>query len=170
MGDGHDGAGVVLQRALEPGDRVGVEVVRGLVEQEEVGLREQDAGQGDAAPFATGQVGDGGVAGWAAERVHRDVDHAIGVVAAVGRHLGLEFGLLGADLLVVGVGVGVAGEHRVVLLLESDRVADAVHHVAADVFRLVEVWLLGQVADGVAGGEAGHAVVLVVQAGHDLQQ
>ncbi len=170
MGDGHDGAGVVLQGALEPRDRVGVEVVGGLVEQQQVGLRQQDACERDTTPLTAGEVVDGGVSGRAAQRVHGDVDGAVHVLVAGCSHLRFEFGLLGADLFVVGVGIGVAGEHGVVLLLERDRVSHAVHHVAADVLRLVEVRLLGQVAHGVAGGEACDAVVLVVEAGHDLQQ
>jgi hypothetical protein len=37
VGDGHHRAGVLLQRALEPRHRLRVEVVGGLVEQEQVG-------------------------------------------------------------------------------------------------------------------------------------
>ena len=39
VGDGDDRAGVVLEEALEPRDRLGVEVVGGLVEQQQVGAR-----------------------------------------------------------------------------------------------------------------------------------
>jgi hypothetical protein len=41
VGDGDDGAGVLGEEALEPGDALGVEVVGGLVEQQQVGLLEQ---------------------------------------------------------------------------------------------------------------------------------
>ena len=44
VGDRDDGAVVLVQVALEPRDRLGVEVVGGLVEQQQVGLREQQAG------------------------------------------------------------------------------------------------------------------------------
>ncbi len=37
VGDGHDGALVVLEEPLEPGDRLGVEVVRRLVEEKQIG-------------------------------------------------------------------------------------------------------------------------------------
>ncbi len=47
---------------------------------------------------------------------------------------------------------------------------DTVHHVALDVLGRVELWLLGEVADGEARGQAGLAGVAVVEAGHDLQQ
>ena len=48
--------------------------------------------------------------------------------------------------------------------------ADAVGDVAEDVLGRVELGLLGQVADGEAGGEAGLAGEAVVLAGHDPQQ
>ena len=41
VGDGDDGARVLLEEALEPVDRLGVEVVGGLVEQQQVGMLEQ---------------------------------------------------------------------------------------------------------------------------------
>jgi hypothetical protein len=43
----HDGARVVAQEALEPQDRLEVEVVGRLVEQQQVGSREQDLGERD---------------------------------------------------------------------------------------------------------------------------
>ena len=52
MCDRDDGAGIVLEGPLEPGDRLGVEVVGGLVEQEQVGLREQQTTEGDSATLS----------------------------------------------------------------------------------------------------------------------
>jgi len=61
---------VLAQEVAQPGDRVGVEVVGRLVEQERGGLTpgvgEEDAGQFDAAALATGER---------AERLHK---HPIG--------------------------------------------------------------------------------------------
>ncbi len=45
MAHDHDGALVGLEEPLEPGDALQVEVVGGLVEQQHVGLREQDLGE-----------------------------------------------------------------------------------------------------------------------------
>jgi hypothetical protein len=89
-------------------------VVGGLVEQQQVGSRQQQAAEGHAALLAAGELGDVGVAGREAQRVHGDLDLAVEVVGALGRDLGFEAGLLLADLLVVGVGVGVLGEAGVV--------------------------------------------------------
>ncbi|CAB5001180.1 unannotated protein [freshwater metagenome] len=41
MGDGDDGAGVLLEMLLEPLDALGIEVVRRLVEEEQVGLAKE---------------------------------------------------------------------------------------------------------------------------------
>ena len=53
--DGDDGAGVVREEALEPRDRLGVEVVRRLVEQQQVGRGEQQPAERDAPPLAAGE-------------------------------------------------------------------------------------------------------------------
>ena len=46
MGDGDDRALILLQVLLQPVDALGVEVVGGLVEQEHVGLGQEQAAQG----------------------------------------------------------------------------------------------------------------------------
>jgi len=51
---------------LEPEHALGVEVVGGFVEQEQVGLLEQEPAEGDAATLAPGELGDVGVRGRAA--------------------------------------------------------------------------------------------------------
>ena len=61
MGDGDDGALVLLEAALEPLDRLGVEVVGRLVEHEQVGRGEQQPAERDAAALATGKRGYVGV-------------------------------------------------------------------------------------------------------------
>ena len=52
MGDEDDAAGIGFQIALQPGGRLGVEMVGRLVEQQHVGLGEQQLAQRDAALFA----------------------------------------------------------------------------------------------------------------------
>ena len=119
MGDRDDRARVLLQEPLQPVDRLGVEVVGRLVEQQQVGVAEQQPGERDAALLAAGEGRDVGVVGRAAERVHRDVDVALEVPGVGGVDLVLERGLLGADRLVVGVGLGPLGHDGVVLVDEG---------------------------------------------------
>src|SRR5690606_18301425 len=52
VGDGHHCAGEAAEELLQPIDRFGVQVVGGLVEQQHVGLGQQQAAQGHAAFLA----------------------------------------------------------------------------------------------------------------------
>jgi hypothetical protein len=52
VGDQHQGAAVVAEPLLEPDHRVEVEVVGGLVEQQQVGAAHQRLGQVEAHPPA----------------------------------------------------------------------------------------------------------------------
>ncbi len=56
MGDRDDRALVVREVPLEPRDALGVEMVRGLVEQQQVGLGEQQARERHAAALTAGQI------------------------------------------------------------------------------------------------------------------
>ena len=139
VGDGDDRARVLLEEPLQPLDGLGVEVVGRLVEQQQVGVLEQQPAQRDASLLAAGQRRDVGVVGRAAQRVHRDLDVALQVPGVGGVDLVLQRGLLGADRLVVGVGLGPLGHHRVVLLDQAVDLAHAVHDVALDVLGRVEL-------------------------------
>jgi hypothetical protein len=92
MGNDDEPATVGLEEVPEPADRVGVEVVRRFVQQQGVGVGEENPGQLDAAALATGEGvqrlfehpvrqaetrGDGGGLG-------------LGGVAALGQELGLQ--------------------------------------------------------------------------------
>ena len=83
VGDGDDGAGVLLEVLLEPRHALGVEVVGGLVEEQQVGRLEQQLAQRDAAALTTGEDRDVGVAGRAAQRVHGLLDAGVELPAVV---------------------------------------------------------------------------------------
>ena len=74
VGDEDHAARIVLEVALEPGDALGVEVVGRLVEQQDVGLGQQQLGQRHAALLAARQLRHVGVARRAAQRVERLLD------------------------------------------------------------------------------------------------
>ena len=170
VGDGDDGALVVVEEAFEPGDGFGVEVVGGLVEEEEVGLREEKAAECDAAALAAGEGGDVGIAGWAAQRVHGDLEGALDLPAIAGVDLLLQLGLLGHERVHVGVGVGEAFGDGIEAVEQRLGLADAFHDVAEHVLGVVEMRLLLEVADLDAVGGPGLAVEVGVAAGHDLQE
>ena len=79
MGHGDDGACVLIEEPLEPVDRLGIEMVGRLVEQQQVGMLKQESRERDAAPLATTQRRHVLVVGRTAERVHRDLDVALDV-------------------------------------------------------------------------------------------
>lgn len=55
---GEDCAGVSSEVLLEPQDRFGVEVVGGLIEEQQVGLAQQQLAERNASLLTTGEVGD----------------------------------------------------------------------------------------------------------------
>ena len=167
VGDRHHGARVVLQRALQPGHRLGVEVVGGLVEQEEVGLGEQEAAQRHPAPLAARERRHVGVPRGQAQGVHGDLEGALEIPGPGGVDLGLQVGLLGQEGVDVGLGRAERGADLVVAVDQRLHLAHAIGHVAGHVLGRVELGFLRQVADGEAGGEAGLAAEAVVLAGHD---
>ena len=97
--------GVFVEEALKPLDGLGVEVVRRLVEEEQVRVLEEEPAERDAAPLAAGQGANIGVVWRAPQGLHRDLDVALDVPGVGGVDPVLERTLLRADGLVVGVGV-----------------------------------------------------------------
>ena len=53
----HDRARIFLQMPFEPGDRLGVEMVGRLVEEQQVGFLQKGLAKGDTTPFAAGERG-----------------------------------------------------------------------------------------------------------------
>ena len=74
MGDDQDCPRIVAQMPFEPVHQLGVEMVGGLVEQQQVRLVEQEAAQRDAAAFTARKLGHVGVVRRTAQRVHRQID------------------------------------------------------------------------------------------------
>ncbi len=54
---GHEeaGAGIVLEEIFQPLDRLGIEVIRRLIQDQQIGLRDQRAAEGDAPLFTTAE-------------------------------------------------------------------------------------------------------------------
>ena len=85
VADHHDAALVRAQEVAQPGDRVGVEVVGRLVEQQRGRVGEQDPGQLDPAPLAAGQ------------RAQRLVEHPVGQAEVGADPGGLGLGRVAAE-------------------------------------------------------------------------
>ena len=164
MGDGDDAARELLEEPLEPGHRLGVEVVRGLVEEQHVGRLQQQAAQGDPALLAAGERRDVGVARGQAQRVHRELD----LLVEVPEVLGVDLVLQPREL--VGGFVRVVGRDLLVALQDLPLLRHRLLDVLEDVLAGVELRLLGQVADARALGGEGLAGEVLVHPGHDPQE
>ena len=77
MGDQDDAALIFAQRRFQPFHRLRVQMVGGLVQQQNVGRVQQQLAQRDAAALAARQGLDLGVAIGTTQRVHRLVDLGI---------------------------------------------------------------------------------------------
>ena len=161
MGDDQDRAGIVAQVAFQPGHRFGVEMVGRLVEQQQLGLVEQQPAQRDAAALAAREFGHVGIIRRTAQRVHGLVDLAVEIPEALGLDLVLQFGHL------VGGLVGIVGGELVVAVEDRLLLGHAQHDVVAHRQLRIELRLLLEIADAGALGDPGLAVIFLVEAGHD---
>ncbi len=142
-------------------------MVGGLVEQQQVGLAQQQLAQRDTAALTTGEVGDRLVRRRAAQRVHRLLELRVDVPRVGVVELLLELAHLLHQL------VRVVGRHELGDLVEPVQfdldLAEALLDVAADRLLLVERRFLQQDADGRFRVEERLAVAGLVQPGHDLE-
>ena len=157
VGDHHDAALEADQQLLEPGDRVEVEVVGRLVEEQHVGHGDERARQRDALLGPARELGDRSRA-VEVEMRQRRLDPLLpvpGIERLDPRLQGVEVGAFGMRL------VGIADDARF-----GDALADGVEDRAG----VVELGLLRHVADAQALGLLQQAVVELLEPGDHLQQ
>ena len=123
VGDDQHRALVGAQVLFQPGGGLGVEMVGRFVEQQQVGLGQQQLAQRDAAALAARQLGDVGILRRAAQRFHRHLDLLFEVPQVQAVHLVLELGRL------VGRLVGIVHHQLVVALDDGGLLGDAFHDV-----------------------------------------
>ena len=171
--DRDDGARIAFEETFQPRHRLGVQMVGGLIEQQHVGLRQQQAAQRDATAFAAGNLGHIRVPRRQAQRVGGDFERALQVPAALGVDRILQLGLLFEQLVHfvrIQVGIGELVADRVEAIDQRLHVADAFDDVAAHVLGRIQARFLGQETDLDAGLRARLAVDLLVDARHDAQE
>ncbi len=167
MGDQDHAAREGLQVVLQPGHGLRVQVVGRFVEQQHVGLRQQQAGERDAALLTPRQLVDGPVGRRRAQGVHGHLDAAVDVPQVAGVDLLLE----GVHLLHQLVGVVLAELRRDGVVAVEDLLLLALRDdVAPHVERLVQVRLLRQVPALDPVGGLGLAGIFAVDPRHDLEQ
>jgi len=117
-------------------------VVGRLVQQQHVGLRQQQAAQGNAAFLAAGKFLDLRLPRRQAQCVGGDFELVLDVVARTGGQYGFVLGLLDGELVEVGIRFGIGGVDRVELLLRIERFAEAFLDRAANRLLGVELRFL----------------------------
>ena len=168
-----DGARIRGQRVLEPRHAVGVEVVGGLVEDERVGLGQQEAAEGGAHPPPTGHLDQRprGVGGREAQPGQHPVGSGLDRIAPEGLEAALRLPVGGERAVVLGPGRG--GD----LVVQPDQLPLEPLDLGAPGQHLVEHGpvaplgdLLREVADGLVLGPVHLAGVGLGDAEDDLQQ
>ena len=133
--DDDDRAGIAFEVAFEPVDAVDVEVVRGLVEEEDVGAAEEESGEGHAHAPSAGEGGEGAV-----EVVGVEAEAAEDGLRAGPHEVHLPRDELGVDavegveepvvLRALVVGLGLHGAREAFLLaLEGEHVFECHHRL-----------------------------------------
>ena len=172
VGDENDGARVFRQVPFEPGHALGVEMVGGLVEQQDVGTFEQYPAKRHPATLAAGKSADIGITRRQPHGIHGDLDPAVEIPAAGGFDGILHAGLL-LEQRVHLIGVGPLAQAGIDLV-EPRQVAPQGGHglfdIAPNIECRVECRLLGHIADGGPGRWSGGADEVIVEPGHDTQQ
>jgi hypothetical protein len=168
--DRDHGAGKLGEELLEPLDALRIEMVGRLVEEQHVGLGEEEPAQRDAALLAARERPYLRVPRRQAQRVGRDLEQVLVAAAARRRDHGFVLGLLGRELVEIGVGLRVGGVDRLELLLRLGDLAQALLDRLAHALVGIELGLLRQKADAHVGHRLGLAVELGVLARHDPEQ
>jgi len=166
------GAGILLEKALQPRDRLGVKMVGRLVEDQHVRRREQQLAQCYAPAFAAGQGFDLAVPRRQSQSITCHFERAFQLPAVARLDRVLQFRLLfqqGVHLFVVHW-LAEPGAHFLEALEQRFSFGDALFDVPANIAIRVQVRLLGQVADANTGLRACFTVVLGIFTGHDFQQ
>ena len=172
VGDRDHRARVLLEEVLEPRHRFRVQVVGRFVEQQHVGLGQEQPAQCHAALLAAGQLADHRIPRRQAQRVGGNFELALQFPAADRVDLVLHLGLLFHELVhfIVRHGLGELVADGVEAIDQALHVADAFADHFAHRLGLVEQGLLRQVAHLDARLRARLALDVLVDAGHDLQQ
>ena len=158
-----------LQVLLEPVDTFRVEVIRGFIEEQHVGLRQEQAAQRNASLLAARQIRDRRVPRRQAQCVGGDL-HLHAGVGTGGRDDRLELRLLRGKRVEVGALLGVGRVDLVETLLRAQHFAHSLLDGCAYRLRGIELRLLRQESDAQIRHRHRFAFVFAILAGHDPQQ
>lgn len=168
--DGEDGTLVILEEVLEPEHRLGIEVVGGLVQKQQVGGLEQQLAEGHAATLAAGKHRNRHIGVGQLQRVHRLAELGIDIPSVSRVNLILQAAHLCHERVKVRVGRGHLLADLVETLDLGEQVPKGHAHVLDHRLAVVERRLLLEQTYRVAGRKACLAVGDLLLARHDLEQ
>ena len=153
MSNGNDCTGIVVQVMFEPFNRFGIEVVGRFVEQQNIGLTEQEAAQSHPAAFTTRQVFDQCILGRTSQSIHCAVQLIVEIPCIGMIEQFLQFALTDYQFIEISIGIGK-------LLINLVKFGQHIHHFLRSFlynffysFVGVEHRFLFQIAYGVTGRE-----------------
>ncbi len=172
VGDGNHRPGIALQVVFEPGDRFGIEVVGGLIQEQYVRRLQQEAAERHPPLFATGKLPHGGIAGWAAKSIHGHFQPRIQIPGIKSIELFLDFPLARDQPIHLVV------SHRfckglvdsVKFVQQIDNALNPLLDNFAHRLGFIQYRFLLKKTDGVAGREDRFTVEVLVHARQDAQQ
>ena len=163
--DDDEGALKALEEGLNPGHRLGIQVVGRLVEQEDIGVGDKQAAHRHTALFATGEHPRLRLRVGATQRLHCQL-HLMVEAPEVVR----VDNLLQPGHLLLGAGLIQAAAEVLILLKHRLGFGHALHHAFLDRLLGIELRLLGQVANLQPLGAHTRAHKVLVQPCENLQQ
>ena len=175
MSDGDDRSLVLLEMLLQPVDRLSVEVVGRLVEQQHIGLLQEQTAESHTAALTTREMLHR-LVGWrTAQGIHGTFEFRVHVPCVGGVDDVLQLSLTGHQAVhLVGILV-VFGQSELLvdLVVFAQGVVDmlhALHDVLLHRLRVVERRVLRQVAHAVARAPHHLSLILLVQSSDNLHE
>ncbi|OPY08532.1 MAG: hypothetical protein A4E66_01843 [Syntrophus sp. PtaB.Bin001] len=172
VSDGDDRSRIVFQMVLQPGHGFGVQMVGGLVEEQDVRLLQEEAAKRHPPPLAAGENFYGRVSRRAAQGIHSHFQASVEVPGIQSVQLLLDFRLpfAKAGHFLVVHGLGELLTDPVVFRQEVHRFLNALFHNLPNGQAVVQLWLLFQKTDGISRRGDRLAVVRTIDPGEDTQQ
>ena len=165
---GEHSSGILRQMLLKPHHTLGVQMVRRLVEQQEIRLLEQEFAQCNTPAFATAELVDDDVRRWTAECIHGLLQSRIEVPRVRMVQIGLQITHFGKKRVVIGIRLSEFLADLVEAIELRLDGGDSLFDVFEDCLAFRQRRLLLEHANGGIRIDDRIAVADVVKASHDL--
>ena len=167
----NDCAGETHQELLQPFHRFRIQVVGRLVQQQHIGLAQQEFAQSDAAFFTAGQIADFCIPFRQAQRIGGDFQFVFRTAARgrTRRNNRFQAALLFRQRVKIRIGIGVLGIHFFQTFLRGGHFAQTAFHFLAYGFLRIKLRLLRQIADFDAAHRHGFTLEFLIHTRHNPQ-